>query len=42
MGANTAKVARVDLERKLGESLITKNNALNYQYIEALDKIENK
>ena len=42
MGGNTAKVARDDLERKLGESVITKNNNLNYEYIESQDKIENK
>ena len=42
MGGNTAKVARDDLERKLGESVITKNNNLNYKYIELQDKIENK
>ena len=33
MGGNTAKVARDDLERKLGESVITKNNNLNYKYL---------
>ena len=32
MGGNTAKVARDDLEKKLGESVISSNNALNYQY----------
>ena len=42
MGGNTAKVARDDLERKLGESVITKNNNVNYKYIESQDKIENK
>ena len=42
MGGNTAKVARDDLEKKLGESVITKNNNLNYKYIESSDKIENK
>ena len=42
MGGNTAKVARYDLEKKLGESVITKNNNLNYKYIESQDKIENK
>lgn len=42
MGGNTAKVARYDLEKKLGESVITKNNNLNYKYIEPQDKIENK
>ena len=40
MGGNTAKVARDDLEKKLGESVITKNNNLNYKYIESQDKIE--
>ncbi len=42
MGGNTAKVAREDLERKLGESVITKNNNLNYKYIDSQDKIEAK
>ena len=42
MGGNTAKVAKDDLEKKLGESVITKNNNLNYKYIESQDKIENK
>lgn len=42
MGGNTAKVAKDDLERKLGESVITKNNNLNYKYIESQNKIENK
>lgn len=42
MGGNTAKVARDDLEKKLGESVITKNNNLNYKYIESQDKIEDK
>ena len=42
MGGNTAKVAKDDLERKLGESVITSNNALNYKYVDDLEKIENK
>lgn len=42
MGGNTAKVARDDLEKKLGESVITKNNNLNYKYIESQNKIEKK
>ena len=41
MGGNTAKVARDDLEKKLGEPVIIKNNNLNYKYIESQDKIEN-
>ena len=42
MGGNTAKVAREDLEKKLETSVISKNNALNYQYIDDKEKIENK
>ena len=42
MGGNTAKVARVDLERKLGERVITSNNALNYKYIDEKKEIDNK
>jgi len=41
MGGNTAKVAKDDLEKKLGESVITKENNLNYKYID-IEKIENK
>lgn len=40
MGGNTAKVARDDLERKLGESVITKENMLNYKYIDEVKEIE--
>lgn len=39
IGGNTAKVARDNLEKKLGESVITKNNNLNYKYIDTQDKI---
>ena len=42
MGGNTARVAREDLERKLGESVISKENGLNYKYIDDKDKLENK
>ena len=42
MGGNTAKVARVDLERKFGESVITSNNELNYKYIDDIAILENK
>ena len=34
MGGNTAKVAKDDLEKKLGEKIITQENKLNYKYIE--------
>ncbi len=40
MGGNTDKVARDDLERKLGESVITKENMLNYKYIDEVKEIE--
>ena len=40
MGGNTAKVARDDLEMKLGESIVTSNNALNYKYIDEKKEIE--
>ena len=42
MGGNTAKVAREDLEKKLGKSVITNENRLNYKYIDGKEKIENK
>jgi hypothetical protein len=32
LGGSTAKVAREDLEKNLGEKVITKDNRLNYQY----------
>ena len=40
MGGNVAKVARDNLEEKLGKTVITKNNALNYKYLDdnKLDK----
>ena len=33
-GGEVAKIARDDLEKKLGEKVISKKNALNYKYIE--------
>jgi len=33
-GGEVAKTTRDDLERKLGETIISKDNALNYKYIE--------
>ena len=33
-GGEVAKTARDDLEKKLGETVISKKNALNYKYIE--------
>lgn len=34
MGGNTAKVARMDLENKLNESVITSDNKLDYKYLD--------
>lgn len=34
MGDHAAKVAREDIERNLGESVVTKQNRLNYEYKE--------
>ena len=34
IGGHTAKVAREDLEKNLGENIISKDNALSYEYIE--------
>lgn len=35
MGGHAAKVARNDIEKNLGESVVTRKNALNYKYIDA-------
>ena len=37
MGGHTAKVARDDLEKKLGKTVITSQNNLNYQYINEIE-----
>ena len=42
LGGHTAKVARDELEKNLGESVISSKNVLNYQYIDENKKIENK
>lgn len=41
-GGHVAKVAREDMEKELGQSVISKSNALNYKYIDDVKKIENK
>ena len=40
MGGHAAKVARDDIEKNLGKSVISKTNALSYEYLESnkLDK----
>lgn len=42
MGGHAAKVARDDIEKNLGESVVTKKNALNYKYLDDVKKIEDK
>ena len=42
MGGHAAKVARDDLEKNLGKSVISKENSLNYKYIEDKKLIEDK
>ena len=42
MGGNTAKVAKEDLEKKLGRGVISKENTIPYKYDEEDLKIENK
>ena len=42
MGGHAAKVAREDIEKSLGESVVTKKNALNYKYIDDEKLIEDK
>jgi hypothetical protein len=34
LGGHAAKVARDDIEKNLGESIVTKDNKLNYEYID--------
>ena len=41
-GGEVAKTARDNLEQKLGESIISKKNSLNYQYLEDNKTIENR
>ena len=42
MGGHAAKVARDDIEKNLGKSVISKTNALSYKYLDTnkLDKNE--
>lgn len=37
MGGHTTKVARDDLEKNLGKTVITSQNNLNYQYINEIE-----
>ncbi len=42
MGGHAAKVAREDIEKNLGRTIISNQNTLNYQYIDENHKLENK
>ncbi len=41
-GGEVAKTARNDLEQKLGESIISRKNALNYKYLEENKKLDSE
>ena len=41
-GGEVAKIARKDLEGKLGETIISKENQLNYKYIDNNQLLESK
>ncbi len=42
MGGHAAKVARDDIEKNLGKTIISDKNALNYQYVEENKQIGNR
>ncbi len=42
MGGHAAKVAREDIEKSLGESVISKKNALNYKYLDNNKTLKNR
>ena len=42
MSGHAAKVAKEDIEKNLGERVITKENMLKYEYVDNKDKLENK
>lgn len=42
MGGNVAKVARDDLEKKLGKTVISKTNSINYKYLDNNNLEKNK
>ena len=42
MGGHAAKVARDDIEKNLGESVISKDNELLYKYLDENIMLENK
>ena len=42
MGGNVSRVARDNLEQKLGKSIVSSQNNLSYLYLDKKDKLENK
>ena len=42
MGGHAAKVARDDIEKNLGRSVVSKDNTLSYKYVDDEEMIENK
>ena len=41
-GGQVANNTRKDIEERLGETIVTKDNSLNYQYVDEQKQIENK
>ena len=42
LGGHAAKMAREDIEKNLGESVVTNDNRLDYEYIDEIKQIESK
>lgn len=41
-GGNIAKITRDNLEKELGRTVVTKENTLNYQYIDNIKQLESE
>ena len=41
-GGNIAKITRDNLEKELGRMVVTKENTLNYQYIDNVKQLESE
>ncbi len=42
LGGHAAKIAREDIEKNLGKTVISNKNSLKYEYTKNNEKIENK
>ena len=42
MGGHAAKVAREDIEKNLGETVVSKENVLKYKYLDSKKEKQNK